>query len=164
MISSPCLFTVLEARRNCTWFIHSKTHMVHPVFHCRCSFFHVKQKTRNPSSDPDYFCCGVYSLGGSGCQLRLFFGLFLYLGDLQSLSGGRRNLHPQDDVPNLRLSQRRHVHTVRCNTELTSNRVKNELKENTCLLHFYRMLSSLEQRLLFSFRLKLRALPHDASA
>ena len=47
-----------------------------------------------------------------GRQLGLLFSLFLDLGDLLSLSGGCWDLHTQDDVTDLRLSQRRNVYTV----------------------------------------------------
>ena len=54
---------------------------------------------------------GCDLLGGGGCELRLFLSLFLYLCDLETLGWRRADLHPEDDVTDLRLSQGRYVHT-----------------------------------------------------
>jgi hypothetical protein len=45
-------------------------------------------------------------------QLRLLARLLLDLGDLLPLRARRRHLHPENDVADLRLRQRRHVHVV----------------------------------------------------
>mmetsp|Transcript_3635 Transcript_3635/g.6371 ORF Transcript_3635/g.6371 Transcript_3635/m.6371 type:complete len:234 (-) Transcript_3635:407-1108(-) len=45
-------------------------------------------------------------------QLRRLLRLLFDLGDLLALLRGRRDLHPQDDVPHLGLCQRLHVHVV----------------------------------------------------
>lgn len=45
-----------------------------------------------------------------GRELRLLFGLLLDLGDLLALLRGSGDLHAQDDVTDLRLGQRGHVH------------------------------------------------------
>lgn len=49
--------------------------------------------------------------GLCGRELRLLFGLLLNLGNLLALLRRRRDLHTQDDVTDLRLSQGGHVHT-----------------------------------------------------
>ena len=54
----------------------------------------------------------VDGAGGCGGQLALLLGLLLDLGYLLSLGRGRADLHAQDDVPDLTLCQRGHVHTV----------------------------------------------------
>lgn len=46
-----------------------------------------------------------------GCELRLLFSLLLNLGNLLALLWRSRDFHTQDDVTDLRLSQRGHVHT-----------------------------------------------------
>lgn len=55
----------------------------------------------------------VHSSGLRSRELRLLFGLLLDLGNLLALLRRRRDLHTQDDVTDLRLSQRGHVHTER---------------------------------------------------
>lgn len=64
--------------------------------------------------------CGDYNFismfidcaSGGGCDLTLFFGLFLDLCYLLSLLGRRTDLHAQDDVPDFRICQRGHIHTA----------------------------------------------------
>ena len=61
----------------------------------------------------DYLIAVFVGGAGGGCrQLGLLLRLFLNLGNLLPLLGGGRDLHSQDDVPDLRLCQRRHIHTV----------------------------------------------------
>ena len=65
----------------------------------------------------DYLIAVFVGGAGGGCrQLGLLLCLFLNLGNLLSLLGGGRDLHSQDDVPDLRLCQRRHIHTVNTHT------------------------------------------------
>lgn len=45
------------------------------------------------------------------CELWLFLGLLLNLCNLNSLSRWSRDFHTQNDVPDLRLSQRCYIHT-----------------------------------------------------
>lgn len=47
-----------------------------------------------------------------GRQLRLLFGLLLDLSNLLPLLGWGRDLHSQNDIPDLRLGQRCYIHTV----------------------------------------------------
>lgn len=49
--------------------------------------------------------------GLRGRELRLLLGLLLNLGNLLALLRRRRDLHTQNDVTDLRLSQGGHVHT-----------------------------------------------------
>lgn len=53
----------------------------------------------------------VHSSGLRGCELRLLFSLLLNLSDLLTLLRWSWDLHSQDDVTDLRLGQRSHVHT-----------------------------------------------------
>lgn len=53
----------------------------------------------------------VDSSGLCGRELRLLLGLLLNLGNLLALLRRRRDLHAQNDVTDLRLSQGGHVHT-----------------------------------------------------
>lgn len=51
----------------------------------------------------------VHRSSRRSCQLRLFLGLFLNLGDLLSLRGWSTDFHTQNDVSNFRLSKRGNV-------------------------------------------------------
>jgi hypothetical protein len=51
-------------------------------------------------------------LGGDGGRLRAGGGLLLNLRDLLPLLAGRRDLRAQDDVADLALRERAHVHVV----------------------------------------------------
>ena len=61
----------------------------------------------------------VDGASGGGSQLRLFFGLFLDLCNLLPLLGGCADLHPQNDVTDLRLSQGGYIHTARTKRRYT---------------------------------------------
>lgn len=61
-----------------------------------------------------------------GGELGLLLGLLLDLSDLLALLGWSRDLHAQDDVPDLRLGQRRHVHAGECR-ESGSDMVEGDL-------------------------------------
>mmetsp|Transcript_24497 Transcript_24497/g.79136 ORF Transcript_24497/g.79136 Transcript_24497/m.79136 type:complete len:322 (-) Transcript_24497:5563-6528(-) len=62
--------------------------------------------------DHHVFAVDVRRLRRHRRQLRLLPRLLLDLRDLLPLQRRRRDLHPQDHVPDLRLRQRRHVHVV----------------------------------------------------
>ncbi len=61
--------------------------------------------------DDDLVSMFVDSASGGGCQLRLLLCLLLNLCNLLALLRGSTDLHAQDDVPDLRLSQGGHIHT-----------------------------------------------------
>ena len=74
--------------------------------------------------DNDLIAMFVGGASGSGSQLGLLLCLFLNLSNLLPLLGGGRDLHPQDDVPDLRLSQRRHIHTADTHSHRRASRQK----------------------------------------
>lgn len=49
--------------------------------------------------------------GCGSCQLGLFLGLLLNLGNLLPLLGRSRDLHTEDDVTDLRLGQGSYIYT-----------------------------------------------------
>ena len=55
--------------------------------------------------DDDFIAVFVDGFGGCGSDLTLFLGLFLDLCNLLSLLRGGTDLHAEDDVSDLRLSQ-----------------------------------------------------------
>ena len=62
--------------------------------------------------DDDLVAVLVDGARGGGRELALLLGLLLNLGNLLALLGGSADLHAQDDVSDLRLSERGHVHTA----------------------------------------------------
>ena len=64
-------------------------------------------------SDDNLVAVFVDGACGGGCELRLFLGLLLDLCDLLALLRGSTDFHTQDNVSDLRLGERRHVHTER---------------------------------------------------
>lgn len=63
------------------------------------------------SRGDDFVAVFVHRSSSGRGELRLLFRLLLDFSDLLTLSRRRANLHAQNDISNLRLCQRRDVHT-----------------------------------------------------